>query len=149
VIKLIVSLLKGVTLALGAVFGLLLFVAMLSPDKPSAPTGTRTIATATITPEPDKRIGWLQVNARYQRDGSVLQAFDLKVRNDNPDAARDFAIECRCFGASGTLIGAVRHTVYVRVPGKRTSQAQKPFTVGFIPAQTDRLSCDIIAAVFE
>jgi hypothetical protein len=79
-------------------------------------------------------------------DVVAIATFTVKSTNSFP--TKDIEFTCTTYGASGTPLSKVAHTVYDVVPPK-SSKVLREVNLGFVSSQSTRMSCSITSAVAQ
>ena len=72
----------------------------------------------------------------------VVMVADFTVTNKNAFDVKDIEVTCKSYGASGTSLGSVDHTIYDVVKAGKTRKF-KDVNVGFINSQASKANCEV------
>jgi hypothetical protein len=75
----------------------------------------------------------------------TIGMMSFTIKNENPYDVKDFVLSCSFYAASGTALGDRSHVLYESVKAKGSRAFQK-VNIGFIPNQSSRGGCSLIAA---
>jgi len=124
------------------VFGLIIVAAIWGViNNPNIPFWTRTESEIALNDNIRKSLKIKKINWHIGGFGTVMVA-DLTIENQSEYGIKDFTIDCRLSGKSGTKISSCSKTIYEILPAKTTKTFRR-VNVGLIHPDSARASCEI------